>query len=539
MLELSGVGVSGGIAIGELHLLNSDKKQVARRHVDDTGLELERYDNAKKKALEQLSELYDRALTQVGEQGALLFEIHQMMLDDEDYCESIRHIITTQQVNTEYAVAVTADNFAKMFSEMDDPYMQGRAADVKDISGRLISILSGENHGGLDIDHPVIIFADDLSPSQTVQLDKKKILAFITRGGSSSSHTAILARTMGIPAIIGLGDALPDSAGGKQAAVDGSTGQIFIEPDDKTLALVREKLNKAKEKRELLAKLKGKPAITRDGKKVLIYANIGNPSDLGLVLANDAEGIGLFRSEFLYLESSDYPTEEQQFAAYKTVVETMGGKRVIFRTLDIGADKQADYFNLAKEENPALGLRAIRICLTRPEIFRTQLRALYRASAFGKAAIMFPMIISAAEIQQIKEIVAEVRDELKKENIRFDENLELGVMIETPAAALISGEIAKEVDFFSIGTNDLSQYTLALDRQGEHLDRFFDPHHPAVIELIRMTVSNAHANGIWVGICGELAADLTMTEEFVKMEVDELSVAPPSVLPLREKICNI
>lgn len=539
MLELSGAGVSGGIAIGELYLLSSEKKQVTRKHIEDVQLEIERLNKARTTAIEQLSELYDKALTQVGEQGALLFEVHQMMLDDEDYRESISHIITTQQVNAEYAVAVTADNFAKMFSEMDDPYMQGRAADVKDISGRLINILSGERNGGLDLDHPVIIFADDLSPSQTIQLDKEKILAFVTRGGSSSSHTAILARTMGIPAIIGLGETLPDSADGKQAAVDGLTGQVFIEPDDETLTIIRDKLLKAKERRELLAQFKGKPAVTKDGRQILTYANIGSLSDLGLALANDAEGIGLFRSEFLYLENNDYPTEEQQFSAYKTVVETMGGKRVIFRTLDIGADKQADYFNLAKEENPAMGLRAIRICLTRPEIFKTQLRALYRASAFGKTAIMFPMIISMDEVKQIKKIVNEVKDELNKENIRFEENLELGVMIETPAAALISGELAKEVDFFSIGTNDLSQYTLALDRQGEHLDRFFNPRHPAVMELIRMTIASAHANGIWAGICGELAADLTLTEEFVKMGVDELSVAPPAVLLLREKICNV
>lgn len=539
MLELSGTGVSGGIAIGGLYLLSNEKKPVARKHVDDAAQEISRYTDAKSKAVEQLSELYDKALTQVGEQGALLFEVHQMMLEDEDYCESISNIITQQKVNAEYAVAVTADNFAKMFSEMDDPYMQGRAADVKDISGRLISILSGEHHGGVEIDRPVIIAADDLSPSQTVQLDKEKILAFITKGGSSSSHTAILARTMGIPAVIGLGDAMPDDIDGKRAAVDGSTGQVFIEPDEETIAIIEKKQSKAKERLELLSKFKGKQAVTKEGKHILTYANIGNPSDLGLVLANDAEGIGLFRSEFLYLENDDYPTEEQQFAAYKTVAETMGGKRVIFRTLDIGADKQADYFELDKEENPAMGLRAIRICLTRPQIFKTQLRALYRASAFGKAAIMFPMIISLDEIKQIKEIVEEVKSELRKENIRFDEELEIGVMIETPAAALISGELAKEVDFFSIGTNDLSQYTLALDRQTESLNRFFDPHHPAVMELIRMTVANAHANGIWAGICGELGADLTLTEEFVKIGVDELSVAPPAVLPLREKICSI
>lgn len=539
MLELLGTGVSGGIAIGELYLLSSGKKQVARKRIDNAELEIERYISANAKAKEQLSELYEKALTQVGEQGALLFEIHQMMLDDEDYSESIRHIINMQHANAEYAVSVTADNFAKMFSEMDDPYMQGRAADVRDISARLISILSEENQTGLDIDHPVIIFADDLSPSQTIQLDKSKILAIITRCGSSSSHTAILARTMGIPAVISLGDALPDTADGKQAAVDGTSGQVFIEPDEETLNIVREKLFKAEERRELLSKFKGKSAMTSGGKQILTYANIGNLSDLGLALVNDAEGIGLFRSEFLYLESSDYPTEEEQFSAYKTVVETLGGKRVIFRTLDIGADKQADYFKLAKEENPAMGLRAIRICLTRPEIFKTQLRALYRASAFGKAAIMFPMIISVDEIIKTKEIVEEVKAELNNENIRFDENLELGVMIETPAAAVISGELAKEVDFFSIGTNDLTQYTLAIDRQSEGLSQFFNPRHPAVMELARMTIANAHANGIWAGICGELAADLTLTEEFVKMGVDELSVAPPAILPLREKICSI
>lgn len=539
MPELSGVGVSSGIAIGELYLLSNTKNQITRKRIDNVEQEIERYADAKAKAVEQLSELYDKALVQVGEQGALLFEIHQMMLDDEDYTESIKSIITLQQVNAEYAVGVTAQNFAQMFTDMDDPYMQGRAADVKDISERLVDILSGGSSSGTELDRPVIIFADDLSPSQTVQLDKGKILAFITKGGSSSSHTAILARTMGIPAVISLGDSLTDDLNGKKAAVDGSTGQVFIEPDDETLSVLEAKMLKAKEKENLLSKLKDKTAVTSEGKRVLTYANIGNPSDLGLVLANDAEGIGLFRSEFIYLESEDYPTEEQQFAVYKTVVETMGGKRVIFRTLDIGADKQADYFELAKEENPAMGLRAIRICLTRPEVFETQLRALYRASAFGKAAIMYPMIISLDEIKQIKKIAEHVKAGLRKENIRFDENVEIGVMIETPAAAIISGELAKEVDFFSIGTNDLTQYTLAIDRQNESLDKFFDAHHPAVMEFIRMTISNAHENGIWAGICGELAADLALTEEFVKMGVDELSVAPPAILPLRERICNL
>ena len=539
MLELSGVGVSDGIAIGKLYLIGGEKKKVTRKHIDDVELEMERYSDAKAKAMEQLAVLYEIALTKVGEQGALLFETHQMMLDDEDFCDSIRNIIAMQQVNAEYAVGVTADNFAGAFSEMDDSYMAARAADVLDLSERLIDILSGNDRSSVEFDQPVIILADDLSPSQTIQMDKEKILAFITKGGSGNSHTAILARTMGIPAVIGLGDQLSDSVDGKQATVNGSTGQIYIEPDDETLQTVLAQLRKATERQELLKKFKGKNAVTKNGTRIFTCANIGALSDLGSVLSNDAEGIGLFRSEFLYLENQTYPTEEQQFSVYKTVAETLGGKRVVIRTLDIGADKQADYFELDPEENPAMGLRGIRICLTREDIFKTQLRALYRASAFGKVAIMFPMVISIDEIKQIKKISAAVCTELKKENIRFNEHIEIGVMIETPAAALISGELAKEVDFFSIGTNDLSQYTLALDRQNEKLNRFFNPHHPAILELIRLTVSNAHANGIWVGICGELAADLRLTEEFVKMGIDELSAAPSAILPLREKICSL
>lgn len=545
MYVLSGTGVSNGITTGMLYKLKKEKKQIIRKHINDIEIEIHRYSEANKKSIEQLSKLYEKACSQAGKESAFLFETHQMMLMDEDYVNSITNIISTQQVNAEYAVAVTADNYVKIFEGMDDQYMKGRAIDIKDISERLIDNLCVWPYGteclklDMKFDVPVILFADDLTPSETVQLDKEKILAFLTRNGSSSSHTAILARTMGIPAIIGLGSSLSDDFDGMYAAVNGSTGLVHVKPDDETLSIIKENQKNQKIRNELLEKYKGKPAITKSGKLILTYANIGNVSDIGMVLANDAEGIGLFRSEFLYLENNTYPTEEQQFAAYKTVVEAMGGKLVIFRTLDIGADKQADYFNLDKEENPALGLRAIRLCLERPEIFETQLRAMYRASAFGKMAIMFPMIISVDEIRRIKIIVNEVKNELINEGYRLGQDTLLGIMIETPAAALVSGQLAKEVDFFSIGTNDLSQYTLALDRQNEKLNSFFDPHHPAVLELIKITVKNAHEHGIWVGICGELAADLTLTEEFVNIGIDELSTAPSFILHLREKICQI
>ena len=540
MKSLQGSGASGGVAIGTLKFYRHDRQLVSRRRVEDVQAELERFQTAQAAAIDQLGKLYEKALTQVGEQGAQIFEIHQMMLEDDDYCDSIRSIIERQSVNAEYAVAITGENFAKMFSDMDDDYMQGRAADVKDISERLLRVLEGEQSDAIDADQPVIVAADDLAPSETVQLDKRKILAFATAGGSVSSHTAILARTMGIPAIIGLGPEFQaELYDGKTAAIDGATGQLYIEPDKETQAALLEKQAKLAERKRLLTQLKGLPGETQDGQRILTYANIGNPSDLGAVLANDAEGIGLFRSEFLYLESQDYPSENEQFQAYKSVAETMAGKRVIFRTLDIGADKQVDYFHLPKEENPAMGMRAIRICLTRQEIFHTQLRALYRASAYGRVAIMFPMIASVWEIQEVKKIAAQVRAELTASGVPFDEHVELGIMIETPAAAVLSNQLAKEVDFFSIGTNDLTQYTTAVDRQNQDLGRFYDPHHPAVLELIRLTVENAHRNGIWAGICGELGADLSLTETFLAFGVDELSVAPASVLPLREKIRSL
>lgn len=540
MKSLQGSGASGGVAFGKLHFYRHDRQMVSRRRIEDVEGELKRFEEAQAEAIVQLGNLYEKALTQVGEQGAQIFEIHQMMLEDEDYCESIRSIVERQKVNVEYAVAVTGDNFARIFAEMDDAYMQGRAADVKDISDRLIRVLQGESTDGLVFNEPVIVAADDLAPSETVQLDKSKILAFVTAGGSVTSHTAILARTMGIPAIIGLGeDFQAEAYDGLNAAVDGAAGQLYIEPDEATCTALVEKQARLVERKRLLVQLKGLPAQTKDGRRILTYANIGNPGDLGAVLANDAEGIGLFRSEFLYLESEDYPSENEQFQAYKTVAETMAGKRVIFRTLDIGADKQVDYFHLPQEENPAMGMRAIRICLSHPEIFRTQLRALYRASAYGQVAIMFPMIASVWEIQEVKKIAAQVRAELTTAGVPFDEHVELGIMIETPAAAVLSNQLAREVDFFSIGTNDLVQYTTAADRQNHDLGRFYDPHHPAVMELIRQTVENAHRNGIWAGICGELGADLSLTETFLAFGVDELSVAPAAVLPLREKIRSL
>lgn len=539
MIILNGQSVCGYTAFGKLTYYRRGRQQVTRRKVENVHSEIARYEKAKAQTIAQLDALYEKALAEVGEQEAQLFQIHQMMLEDEDYCDSIINTINRKQINAEYAVAVTADNFTKMFSEMDNPYMQGRASDVRDISERLINILSGHSTDGMLLNEPVIIAADDLVPSETVQLDKSKILAFITADGSASSHTAILARTIGIPTIIGVGDALNESFDGLDAIVDGSAGTVYINPDEQTVILLREKQNQERKKRQLLEQLKGQQNITLDGKQIMLHANIGSPADIGAVLQNDADGIGLFRSEFLYLESNDYPTENKQFQVYKNVAETMAGKRVIIRTLDIGADKQTDYFQLPKEENPALGLRAIRICLTRPKIFKTQLRALYRASAYGKIAIMFPMISSLEEVYQIKEIVKVVRDELTSDGLPFSSDVELGIMIETPAAAIISDLLAKEVDFFSIGTNDLTQYTLAVDRQNQSLGSFCNLHHEALLRLIGFVTDNAHKAGIWVGICGELGADPELTATFLAMGVDELSVCPPEVLPLRDRIRQI
>ena len=536
MITISGKSVFGGVSIGKLLFYKRNEKVIKRTHVDNVDEEMVRFQNAKDTAVEQLKGLYEKALDDVGEANAMIFEIHQMMLEDLDYLESIENIIRTQEVNAEFAVATTADNFSQMFASMDDAYMQGRAADVMDVSERVLDILCGTSDGMKEMTEPCIIAADDLAPSETVQLDKSKVLGFATMYGSSNSHTAILARTMNIPAVIGLGERLSQEYDGKDAVIDGFTGTLYIDPDEKTLAAMQEKRAKDLEQKALLEQLKGKENVTKSGQKINIYANIGNVSDVGAVLKNDAGGIGLFRSEFLYLENTDFPTEEQQFAVYKQVAENMAGKKVIIRTLDIGADKQVDYFGLDKEENPALGYRAIRICLTRPEIFKTQLRALYRAALYGNISIMFPMIISVDEIHRIKAIIAEVKEELKNEGIPYKENVELGVMIETPASVMISRELAKEVDFFSVGTNDLTQYTLAIDRQNSKLDEFYDPHHPAILSMIRMAAENAHAEGAWIGICGELGADLELTEELLKMGLDELSVSPSMVLPLRKRI---
>lgn len=536
MITIKGKSVFGGVSIGKIMFYKRNEKVIKRTHVDDVDAEWKRFCDAKDTAVSQLKELYDKAIEDVGEANAMIFEIHQMMLEDLDYLESIENIIRTQELNAEFAVATTADNFAQMFAAMDDAYMQGRAADVKDVSERVLDILCGVSGGMKEMTEPCIIAADDLAPSETVQLDKSKVLGFATMYGSSNSHTAILARTMNIPAVIGLGEDLLTKYDGKMAVIDGFTGMLYIDPDEETMKVMEEKRAKDQEQKALLEQLKGKENVTKSGQKINVYANIGNVSDVGAVLKNDAGGIGLFRSEFLYLENSDFPTEEQQFAVYKQVAENMAGKKVIIRTLDIGADKQVDYFGLDKEENPALGYRAIRICLTRKEIFKTQLRALYRAAMFGNISIMFPMIISVAEVHEIKAIIAEVKEELKNEGIPFKDDVELGVMIETPASVMISRELAKEVDFFSVGTNDLTQYTLAIDRQNAKLDKFYDPHHPAVLAMIKMAADNAHAEGAWIGICGELGADLELTEEFLKMGLDELSVSPAMVLPLRKRI---
>ena len=537
MTKYTGKGVYGAVAMGKISVFKKQDTAIKRIHTEDSEGEKKRVAKAKQAATEQLQSIYDKALREVGETNAQIFEIHMMMLEDDDYNESIENIIDSQKVNAEYAVAVTADNFAEMFASMDDPYMQARAADVKDISNRIIANLTGNVSDGSAGDDKMIVCADDLAPSETISLDKDKVLAFVTAHGSSNSHTAILARNMNIPAVIGVGSKfLSEIKDGDFAIVDGFTGEIFVDPDEQTTAELTAKQKADEEKKRLLQTLKGKENVTKDGKKINIYANIGSVDNIGAVLLNDAGGIGLFRSEFLYLENSDFPTEEQQFHAYKRVLESMAGKKVIIRTLDIGADKQVDYFNLGNEDNPALGYRAIRICLTRPEIFKTQLRALYRASAYGQIAIMFPMIISVKEVKQIKVIIEEVKEELREAQIPFREDVELGIMIETPAAVMMSRELAKEVDFFSVGTNDLTQYTLAIDRQNPKLDKFYDAHHPAVLSMIRMTVENAHKAGIWAGICGELGADTSLTKEFLVMGVDELSVSPGSILPIRKII---
>ena len=531
-----GKSVFGGIAIGRISVHKKDEQQVKRVRIEDSEQEILRYRQAKQTAMEQLQGLYQKALKEVGEANAAIFEIHQMMLEDDDYNESVENIIRMQQVNAEYAVASTGDNFAQMFSAMDDDYMRARSADVKDISERVLSVLGGRATGIAASGEPVIIVADDLAPSETVQLNKDLVLSFVTVHGSVNSHTAILARTMSIPALIGTAIPLTDDIDGKVGIVDGKNGCIYVDPDEDTLGRMQQLKLEEQEKKELLQTLKGRENITIDGKKIMLYANIGNSKDLAAVLQNDAGGIGLFRSEFIYLERDTFPTEEEQFQIYRTVAETMAGKPVIIRTLDIGADKKCDYFEMEPEENPAMGCRAIRICLTRPEIFKTQLRALYRAAVYGNLSIMFPMIISVSEVKKIKEIIAQVQAELKAEGIPYKEDVELGVMIETPAAVMISRELAKEVDFFSVGTNDLTQYTLAIDRQNQKLDTFYDPHHPAVLAMIKMAADNAHAEGKWIGICGELGADLELTEEFLKMGLDELSVSPALVLPLRKRI---
>lgn len=533
MVKIEGKSVFGGVAIGPIGILKKKEKKVVRSHVDQTEKEIKRYEKASKEAEDQLQALYEKALEEVGEANADIFHVHQLMLSDMDYVESITNMIRMQNVNAEYAIAMTSDNFSTLFEMMDDDYMRARAADVKDVSNRLIHILSGREDDPLQGDVPVILAADDLAPSETVQLDKSKILAFVTRYGSANSHTAILARTMNIPAIIGVD--FPEDCDGKTAVVDGETGCLYIEPAPEILHQMEEKQREEQKKQEMLQTLKGKEDVTLGGKKINLYANVGNVSDVMIALKNDASGIGLFRSEFLYLEKDHYPTEEEQFQVYKTVAETMAGKKVIIRTLDIGADKQIGYFDMEPEENPAMGYRAIRICLDREDIFKTQLRALYRASAYGNIAIMYPMIISVEEVRKIKKISAQVRQQLSDAGISFGE-VEEGIMIETPAAAIISDLLAEEVDFFSIGTNDLSQYTLAIDRQNPKLDTFFDPHHPAVLRLLQMVADNAHKAGIWVGICGELGADLSLTESFIRMGMDELSVSPAMVLPVRQKI---
>ena len=529
----TGKSIFKGIAIGKILFYQKGEQPVKRVKIEDTAEQIKRYEDARAKAAEQLQGLYEKALKEVGEANAAVFEVHQMMLEDDDYIDSVVNIIETQQVNAEFAVATTGDNFAKMFAEMEDDYFKARAADVKDISERMVNILSGSESGGAIGDEPVIVVAEDLAPSETVQMDKEKLLAFVTRLGSANSHTAILARTMNIPALIEVD--IKEEWNGKMAVVDGYTGTFYIDPDEDILKKMQEKKEEDIKARELLQELKGKEDVTVDGKHIKLYANIGGVKDVASVLANDAAGIGLFRSEFLYLEADNYPDEEAQFQAYKTVAENMAGKKVIVRTLDIGADKQVDYFNLDHEENPAMGYRAIRICLDRRDIFRTQLRALLRASAYGNIGIMYPMIISVDEVKEIKKIVESIKTELTEKGIEYGE-VEQGIMIETPAAVMISDLLAEEVDFFSIGTNDLTQYTLAIDRQNSKLDNIYDSHHPAVLRMIQKTIENGHKAGCWVGICGELGADMTLTETFLKMGIDELSVSPTFVLPIRKLI---
>ncbi|MBR1873546.1 MAG: phosphoenolpyruvate--protein phosphotransferase [Eubacterium sp.] len=535
MITLEGKSVFGGVAIGPVAIFTKADTLVKRETIDDPEAEVERYHKASDEAKDQLQRLYEKALKEVGEESAFLFQSHQLMLEDLDYVESVENIIRTQSTNAEYAVATTGDNMAEIFASMDDAYMKERAADVKDVTNRVIAVLSGSGGSGMNATEPSILLADDLAPSETVQLDKSLVLSFVTRHGSTNSHTAILARTMNIPALISVD--YPEDAEGKMAIVDGSKGILFIDPDEKTLAEYRQKKEEEDRKRELLQQLKGKENVTKSGRKINIYANIGGVNDVASVLENDAGGIGLFRSEFLYLESEDYPTEDEQFEAYKKVAQMMAGKKVIIRTLDIGADKQVDYFGLDKEDNPALGYRAIRICLTRQEVFKTQLRAIYRASHFGKISIMFPMIISMDEVKKCKNMAELVMRELDAEGIPYGD-VELGIMIETPAAVMISDELAKEVDFFSVGTNDLTQYTLAIDRQNPKLDDFYDAHHPAILKMLKMIADNAHAGGAWAGICGELGADTSLTEEFLKMGYDELSVSPSMILKVRETVRN-
>lgn len=537
MVVINGKGVYGGIVFGKLSFFQRKDVSVRRTKIEDKEAEKKRFEKAKERTLEQLQALYDKALKEVGETNAQIFEIHQMMVEDDDYNESVNSIIDSQSVNAEYAVAVTADNFAEMFGSMEDEYMKARAADVRDISNRIIGNFRDDSGELNTADEKTIICSDDLAPSETVQLDKSKVLAFVTTGGSANSHTAILARTMNIPAVIGVSE-LTEEYSGKNAIVDGYTGTIYIEPDEKTNEEMKKKQEEDIKKKELLQQLKGKENVTKSDRKINIYANIGGLGDIGAVLMNDAGGIGLFRSEFLYLEDNDYPTEELQFLTYKKVLESMAGKKVIIRTLDIGADKKIDYFNLKKEENPALGYRAIRICLTRKEIFKTQLRALYRASVFGNLGIMFPMIISTDEVKEIKELIEEVKKELDESGIEYSDSIELGIMIETPAAVMISDELAQMVDFFSVGTNDLTQYTLAIDRQNPELDKFYNPHHEAILRMIKMAADNAHKYGKWIGICGELGADTELTDRFLEMGIDELSVSPPFVLPVRQKVRN-
>ena len=540
MKKFTGKGVYGAIAMGKISVFQKQDTLIQRTSVKDTEAEKARVEAAKAAAAEQLQAIYEKALKEVGETNAQIFEIHMMMLEDDDYNESIQNIIDTQKVNAEYAVSITADNFAEMFSAMDDAYMQARAADVRDISDRIIANLTGNAAVQENSGEKHIICADDLAPSETVSLDKDKVLAFLTAHGSSNSHTAILARNMNIPAVIGVGsDFLKEVQDGTEAIVDGFTGEIFVEPDEETRRRLLEKQQADEEKKRLLLELKGKEHVTKDGTKVNIYANIGSVDNIGAVLLNDAGGIGLFRSEFLYLENNDYPNEEQQFLAYKRVLESMAGKKVIIRTLDIGADKQVDYFHLKKEDNPAMGYRAIRICLTRPEIFKTQLRALYRASIYGNLGVMFPMITSVSELEKILAICEEVKAELREQGVTYSDTMELGIMIETPAAAIISDRLAPMVDFFSVGTNDLTQYTLACDRQNPDIEPFIDTHHEAILRLIEMSAKNAHANGAWIGICGELAADTTLTETFLRMGIDELSVSPAFVLKVRDAVRNV